>query len=87
MDLAWEKKELTVKKAQFYLGSKHQLAYTTLLTVLTRLSEKGHLIKEKRGRVFVFKPTESRSGFISSRVELIRENLYRNFPHEFSNRD
>ena len=79
MDLAWDKKELTVKSAQFYLGPKQQLAYTTLLTTLSRLTQKGYLVKEKRDRSFTFIPARDRDSFIDSRLETIAQSLKRSF--------
>jgi predicted transcriptional regulator len=79
MELAWEKKELTVKKALFYLGSVDQPAYTTVMTVLSRLAEKGFLVREKSGRVFVYRPAVDRRTFISGRVKIVRECLRNNF--------
>ena len=32
----------------------NQLAYTTVMTILTRLFEKGHLKREKHGRKFIY---------------------------------
>ena len=79
MELAWEKQELTVKKALFYLGSGDQPAYTTVMTVLARLAEKGYLQREKDGRVFVYRPAADRKTFISDHVKVVRECLKRNF--------
>jgi hypothetical protein len=49
MDLAWQKKNLTVKTALFSLGSEKKLAYTTVMTVLARLAKKGLLQKRRTG--------------------------------------
>lgn len=37
-------------------SEEHQLAYTTVMTVLVRLAEKGLLDREKRGRAFHYSP-------------------------------
>ena len=36
-----------------------ELAYTTLTTVLTRLAEKGRLVRSQRGRTFTYSPVRS----------------------------
>ena len=79
MELAWEKKELSVKKALFYLGSDDQPAYTTVMTVLSRLADKGLLKRKKNGRVFVYRPAVDRKTFISDHVKVVRECLKNNF--------
>lgn len=79
MELAWEKKELTVKKALFYLGTKNQPAYTTVMTVLSRLADKGFLKREKNGRVYVYRPTVDRKTFIGNHLRVVRECFKKNF--------
>lgn len=49
-----------------------ELAYTTMTTVLTRLSGKGRLERERRGRSFVYAPVRSEA---EHRADVIRVNL------------
>ena len=80
MELAWKHRSLTVKKAIYYLGAKKQ-AYTTIMTVMSRLSEKGLLKRTKEGRSFVYEPAVEREAFIRSRVKTLSDCLRKNFPH------
>ena len=73
MELAWDKQELTVKKALFYLGSNSDRAYTTVMTVLSRLEKKGFLFKEKEGRSFIYRPVNDRKTFLSERLAVIKK--------------
>ncbi len=75
MRLAWEKKELTVKKALFYLGNNSDRAYTTVMTVLSRLDKKGFLHKEKVGRSFVYRPICDRKTFLKERITIVKKCL------------
>ena len=79
MELAWSKKRLSVKQAMFFLGSESDLAYTTVMTVLGRLHQKGLLEREKEGRNYVYTPTCSREEFVRKRVKTVRSCLQRNF--------
>ncbi len=79
MDLAWSKESLSVKQALFFLGPKSDLAYTTVMTVLHRLYQKGLLKRDKEGRNFVYTPTGSREAFLKDRVDTVRACLHRNF--------
>jgi predicted transcriptional regulator len=79
MDLAWQKKNLTVKTALFSLGSEKKLAYTTVMTVLARLAEKGLLQKRKEGRGFVYTPAVEKSAFIKERLQIVFDCIKRNF--------
>jgi predicted transcriptional regulator len=79
MEICWNNKALTVKKAIFQLGEKNNLAYTTVMTVLGNLAEKGLLKKEKQGRLFVYNPAIDKKNFIKERVHAIEKCLRLNF--------
>ncbi len=79
MELAWERGELTVKKALFYLQGETDRAYTTVMTVLNRLAEKGLLRRRKSGRSFIYTPTIDRAAFLQKRVEGVLACLRSNF--------
>ena len=79
MELAWRHKRLSVKKALYYLGAKDKPAYTTVMTVLGRLTDKGLLLREKEGRSFTYLPALSRRDFIDRHLSQISSCLKRNF--------
>jgi len=79
MELCWQHKNLTVKKALFHLGNKDSHAYTTIMTVLGNLTEKGLLKKEKQGRLFSYSPVMEKVRFIKERVQTIEKCLRANF--------
>ena len=39
-----------------FLRPRHPLAYTTVLTVMDRLTRKGFLARSRRGKAFVYQP-------------------------------
>ena len=55
------------------LGSNSDRAYTTVMTVLSRLEKKGFLFKEKEGRSFVYRPVNDRKTFLSERLAVIKK--------------
>jgi len=75
MDLAWQKKTLTVKKTLFLLGPENKLAYTTIMTVLSRLADKGLLKKIKEGKSFVYEPTIDKQKFFKQQTKTITDCL------------
>jgi predicted transcriptional regulator len=79
MDLAWANGHLTVKKALFFLGREDRRAYTTVMTVLNRLVDKGLLGRRKEGRLFAYEPTGDRESFLRERIATVRGCLQRNF--------
>lgn len=48
------------------------LAYTTVMTVMDRLARKGHVVQEREGRAYRYRPRLSRSELTA---ELMREAL------------
>lgn len=49
-------------------GLHGELAYTTVMTILTRLSEKGLVVRERRGRGFAYEPALSEAELTASRM-------------------
>ncbi len=79
MELLWKHRALTVKKALYLLKGTDPRAYTTIMTVLSRLTEKGLLSRTKEGRLFVYSPAVERDTFLADRVKRVRDCLKRNF--------
>lgn len=79
MDLAWERGHLTVKSALFHLGDRTPRAYTTVMTVLNRLVDKGLLDRKKTGRSYTYAVAVKRDDFIEARLTVIRACLQKNF--------
>ncbi len=79
MELAWEKESLTVKTALYYFSTEKEPAYTTVMTVLGRLTDKGFLRKHREGRGFVYTPAVDKSTFVKQRVKVVTDCITRNF--------
>lgn len=80
MELAWQKGELTVKKALYFLGDDNERSYTTVMTVLGRLADKGLLVRERQGRSYVYRPSAEREAFLRERLRRVFACLNQNFP-------
>jgi predicted transcriptional regulator len=50
------------------LAVDRPLAYTTVMTILVRLWQKGRLERERDGRAFVYRPLETREQHAASRM-------------------
>jgi predicted transcriptional regulator len=62
MEVVWEKEHTTVSEVLAELNSEERSrAYTTIMTIMTRLCEKGWLTANKEGRAYVYSPTASRT--------------------------
>ena len=53
------------------LHVEQELAYTTVMTVLTRLYEKGVLCRERRGRAWAYQPVSTREEHAAGRMNEI----------------
>lgn len=57
MDTVWEKGSASVRDVMTHINSgKRKLAYTTIMTVMQRLKDKGWLAAHKEGRAFIYEP-------------------------------
>jgi predicted transcriptional regulator len=64
MEVVWYRGVASVHDVQDALAEREP-AYTTVMTVMNRLTAKGVLEREKRGRAFVYRPTHGgRHGFL-----------------------
>jgi predicted transcriptional regulator len=50
------------------------LAYTTVVTILSRLHEKGVVTREKRGRLFTYSPVDDEPGLAARRMRAVLDN-------------
>lgn len=61
MEVVWKRQPISVFDVLTELHQqKRDLAYTTVMTVMSRLAEKGWLITEKQGRAYVYHAVHSR---------------------------
>lgn len=56
MRVVWERRETTVAETRSALEPERGLAYTTVMTVMSRLADKGLLHRQKAGRSYVYRP-------------------------------
>ena len=58
------------------LNEKHPLAPTTILTLLTRLCDKGFLSQKKAGRTNVYEPLITEKEYLASESRLFLDRLF-----------
>lgn len=62
MALLWERGEASVRELTDALQAEHSLAYTTVLTTIRIMAEKGYVDFRKEGKAHIYKPLLSRDG-------------------------
>ena len=65
----WDTTEkLSVRQVHESLEREHGPAYTTVMTVLDRLFEKGMVTREKDGKAFLYWPVLTREAYLGGRA-------------------
>ena len=79
MEISWERGEVTVRQVYERLERKREIAYTTVMTVMSRLAEKGLLHQMRDGLAFSYQPAYSREEFTEGSVKKILSGLLQDF--------
>ena len=69
MHVVWELDNATVREVHERLNQRRTLAYTTVMTMMNILEEKGHLTRNKQGRAYRYEPVRPKSQVISGMVD------------------
>jgi predicted transcriptional regulator len=69
MHVVWELEGATVRQVYERLNEQRALAYTTVMTMMKILEEKGHLTRKKQGRAYLYTPVRPKSQVISGMVD------------------
>jgi BlaI family transcriptional regulator, penicillinase repressor len=78
MGVLWEQGGGTVAEVQERLADR--LAYTTVLTILRTLEEKGHVDHEEEGRAYRYRPLVDREAAGASAVRRLVRKLFAGRP-------
>lgn len=79
MELLWADSPATVRDIHGKLKQSRSVAYTTVMTVMSRLAEKGLLKRRKHGYSYLYQPVSSRQEFFTSIVGDVLGGLIRDF--------
>ncbi len=85
MELVWKQANPTVTVRNIYdsLRKQREIAYTTVMTTMVRLSEKGLLnIVDKVGLANCYSPAQNREEFLGTAVAMVLEIFQRDYPEE-----
>lgn len=63
MDRLWSRGRATVREVMRDLSRSRRLAYTTVMTIMSRLHQKGLLSRARDGKTYVYAPALSREEF------------------------
>ena len=80
MDILWGRGPATVSDVVDALPMRQSLAYSTVLTTLRILEQKGYVRHEKHGRAFVYHPVVNRKQASQNAVQYILSRFFDNSP-------
>jgi len=75
MQILWQDERSTVKKVHKRLSTEREIAYTTVMTTMSRLAEKGVLNRHREGLAYVYSPAISEEDFVSMVVRQVLDGL------------
>lgn len=84
MRVAWSRDAVTVREVLDALRKKRPLAYTTVMTVMSRLAEKGLLVAEKQGKSYLYRAAQSREAFEAQAAARVVHSLIQDFGGELA---
>jgi predicted transcriptional regulator len=81
MDVIWRRGRSAVRDVLNALNAEGapELAYTTVMTVMGNLAEKGLLLAEQAGRTYLYTPTVSYNEFVRDQVKAVLDSLLDRF--------
>ena len=72
MDVLWDRGGwLTPGEVHEVLAAQRPLAYTTVMTILVRLVEKGRVERQRDGRAYAYRPLHTREEFAATRMSAL----------------
>lgn len=80
MEEMWRRPEATVREVLESLNRGHkERAYTTVMTIMSRLRDKGLLSRERRGKTDVYRAIISREAYLQARAQAEVESVVEEF--------
>ncbi len=80
MEVVWRLEDSTVRDVHAELASDRDIAYTTVMTTMTRLASKGLLERDTSGLAHRYRPAVSREEYARSTVTSVVDWLVHAFP-------
>ena len=82
MGSMWKEKNASVSDVHRCLQKKRKIAYTTVMTIMTRLTEKGFLTRKMEGKAYVYSPKKTKEQTAKGVVKKIVNSLVDQYGQE-----
>ncbi len=78
----WDMGEATVKQVRKRILNNREVAYTTIMTVMKNLTEKGYLKYRKDGVTYVYSPAKEPDSVRSNLIKDLVTKVFKGSPKE-----
>lgn len=78
----WDLEEATVKQVRKRILEEREVAYTTIMTVMKNLAEKGYLKYRKDGVTYVYSPAQQPDSVRSNLIGDLINKVFKGSPKE-----
>src|SRR3990172_7693619 len=82
MDCVWAEENVSVRDVHICLKKRRKIAYTTVMTIMTRLTEKGFLTRKMEGKAYIYSPKKTKEQTAKGVVKKIVNSLVDQYGHE-----
>jgi predicted transcriptional regulator len=82
MEILWSmpSNEATIKEVNTRINTQQELSFNTIMTVMNRLTEKGHLIKKSMGKKgALYRTKYTRDEFVNKQTGTVTQVLFKDF--------
>ena len=76
MKVVWRRNEATVREVHAALNESRPLAYTTVMTLMRILEEKGYLTRARHEKAHVYRPAKPRQQVIGGMVRDFLDRVF-----------
>jgi len=76
MKVVWEFRTATVRDVYEALLGRRKIAYTTVMTMMNILEEKGYLKKRSEDKAYVYRPAQAKAKVIRGMVREFVERVF-----------
>jgi predicted transcriptional regulator len=80
MDVLWQKGSATVGEIVEALRAERPLAYSSVLTMMRILEQKGYVTHEKESRAYIYRPLVDRRQAQQSVISYLMKRFFNNSP-------
>ena len=80
MKVVWDLETTTVRDVYERLRARRPVAYTTVLTMMKILEQKGYVTKERADRAFVYRPARPRQQVLGGMVREFVDRVFDGAP-------